>query len=190
MKKYFLYIGFLLLIASCNKPADTSSEKHEHPAPAVSSDTLRKTLPKEVHQQVGNAHLTLKYHAPVVKGRTIWGGLVPFDEVWVTGAHRATSLETNRDLMINEVAVPAGKYALFTIPGRDQWTFIVNKKWDQHLADEYNASDDVLRLNVSPTRLDTVAERLQYLIIPVDDSNAHLKMSWEKLSISIPVQVR
>ena len=75
----------------------------------------------------------IQYYAPAVRGRMIWGGLDPFDEVWVTGAHSATNWEFIKDIVINGQTIAAGKYAIFTIPDKDKWTIIINENWNQHL---------------------------------------------------------
>ena len=131
----------------------------------------------------------IKYHAPAVRGRTIWGGLVPYGEVWVTGAHSATSLELDKDITINGTKVLAGKYAFFTIPGQGKWTLIVNKNWDQHLADDYDAKEDIVRVDVTPETLRSVQERLKYSIIDNGNSEASISVSWEKLKVTLPVKL-
>ena len=88
--------------------------QHEgHGQSTAPADTLKKSIPKEVHAQLGKAHVMIKYHDPDVRGRMIWGGLVTYDEVWVTGAHRSTSLEVDRTFIVDKKEIPAGKYALF-----------------------------------------------------------------------------
>ena len=94
----------------------------------------------------------------------IWGELVPYDKIWVTGAHNATSLEVGKDFRVGDKTIPAGKYALFTIPGKEQWTVIINKNWNQHQADNYKQSEDMVRLNVKPETTGEVVERLKYEI--------------------------
>src|SRR5215831_4417267 len=111
------------------------SAQHDHQKTATPADTTKKSIPKEVHTEIDDAHIMIFYTAPAVRGRVIWGGLVPFDEVWVTGAHKATTLEFTSSIEINKTVIPPGKYAIFTIPRKEKWTFILNKKWDQHLAD-------------------------------------------------------
>lgn len=137
---------------------------------------------------IGDAHITIKYTAPVTKGRVIWGGLVPYNEVWVTGAHRATSFEISKDFTIGKQTIPAGKYAIFTIPGEETWTFILNKNWNQHLADDYNAGEDMLRIKVKPERSEENQERLLYAIESVSGTEANLQISWEKIRITIPLK--
>lgn len=189
------YIYPILIIASlasvaCQSPKENAA--HEHGTETETSaapDTVKKSIPKEAHAQIGGTHFTIKYHAPAVRGRTIWGGLVPYGEVWVTGAHSATSLEIDHDVTINGTSIPAGKYAFFTIPGQDKWTIIINKNWDQHLADEYDAKEDVARIDVTPEALQAVQERLKYSIIDKGKSQASIDVSWEKVKLSLPVKL-
>ena len=119
----------------------------------------------------------MNYYSPGVKNRTIWGGLVPYGEVWVTGAHNATSFRINQSFSIGDTKVDAGKYAIFTIPGKDEWIFILNKNYQQHLADHYKQEEDVLRSTVKPVWANTVTERLQYSVI-----ENKLVIAWEKWS--------
>jgi hypothetical protein len=170
---------------SCQSKKENTEHQHETEQTAQPADTLKKSIPKEEHAMIGDAHITIMYHAPAVRGRQIWGGLVPYGEVWVTGAHRATSFEINKDFEIGGKIIPAGKYALFTIPGQEKWTFIVNKKWDQHLADDYTEADDILRVEVTPQSSEQIQERLKYTVTG-SDKNGELTISWEKVKITIP----
>ncbi|HEY0680019.1 MAG TPA: DUF2911 domain-containing protein [Chitinophagaceae bacterium] len=154
--------------------------------PAV-TDTLKKSLPAVADAEINGKKITIRYHSPGVRNRVIWGGLVPYDQVWVTGAHLATSIESSGDMIINGKTIPAGKYALFTIPGKEQWTVILNKNWQQHLTDEYNASDDIVRLNVNPEAAPH-QERLMYSIAQNDGGRHVIEMKWEKISIRVPFE--
>jgi hypothetical protein len=108
--------------------------------------------------------------------------------VWVTGAHKATSLEVEKDFKVGDKTVPAGKYAIFSIPGKDQWTIIINKNWNQHLADDYSEADDVARVTVKPQTTEETTERLVYAIEPTGEKTANIIVSWEK--IRVPFEVR
>lgn len=164
--------------------------QHEQHSQSVSQpDTLKKSIPKEVHAQFGDAHMMIHYYAPAVRGRMIWGGLVPYDEVWVTGAHRATNWEFNKDIIIENQTLPAGKYSIFTIPGKDKWTIIINKKWDQHLADEYDIKEDVLRVTVIPESQNH-QERLTYALISNGNTMGQLNIAWEKIKIKLPFRIK
>ena len=187
-----LIVIAIFFFSSC-QPKKVDEQNHLHDSmssPLEQTDTLKKSVPKEAHAQIGNAHIMIKYHAPAVRGRTIWGGLVSYEDVWVTGAHRATTFEIDNSIIVDEKEIPAGKYALFTIPGKDKWKIILNSNWEQHLADEYDEKEDVIRLDVTPQQLPNVQERLHYEIIPDGQSKGLVTMAWEKVKISMPFQIK
>ena len=179
-------IAALALVSCGNKKQSEDHSQHTPSTEQPQADTVKKSIPKEEHAMIGDAHITIKYHAPAVRGRQIWGGLVPYGEVWVTGAHRATSFEINKDFKVGDTTIPAGKYALFTIPGEKTWTFIINKKWDQHLADEYAQAEDVVRLEVNPELVNN-QERLKYEIN--QEGSTSLTIRWEKVKLTIPFTI-
>src|SRR4029077_5149846 len=103
---------------------------------AISAFAQNPTLPAaspaaSVSQVFGLTKVNIEYHSPGVKGRTIWGNLVPYDSVWRTGANEATTIDFSTNVIIGGTKVKAGKYALFTIPGKDTWTIIINSEADQ-----------------------------------------------------------
>lgn len=138
---------------------------------------------------MGNTTIKINYHAPAVRGRTIWGGLVAYDAVWVTGAHKATTIEVGKDFKIGNKIIPAGKYALFTIPGKEEWTVIINKNWNQHLADDYAETEDVVRIKVKQQMTGNVTERLKYEIDKTAESTANITISWEKVKVAFGVEI-
>ncbi|GCC50274.1 DUF2911 domain-containing protein [Chryseotalea sanaruensis] len=148
-------------------------------------DTTKKSIPKEVHAQLGDSHHMIYYYAPAVRGRDIWGGLVPYGEVWVTGAHRATHWQFDKDIMIGTQRIPAGKYGVFTIPGKKEWVFILNKNWDQHLADDYDQNEDIIRIKVKAGKSNKNQERLAYYLNETGNKQNALIMSWEKIRIKV-----
>lgn len=186
----------LIALGSCTstsqeeQPQKTiATEIEEMPAAQVAQqDTIKGSIPSEATGSIGNANLKIKYHAPGVKGRIIWGGLVPYNQVWVTGAHMATSFETDKALIIDGKDLPAGKYALFTIPGENEWTVIFNRDWQQHLADKYNQKKDVLRVQVKPEELKQHQERLKYEILGNNSSEGDILIAWDKVGLTVPVR--
>jgi hypothetical protein len=193
MKKLsLLLISATLLIACNNNGSGNHKEGHNHDSagPVATKDTSKKSIPSEVNKRIDNADVKIKYHSPGVRGRVIWGGLVPYDEVWVTGAHSATTLEVNKDFQVNDKSIKAGKYAIFTIPGKEDWTVIINSNWDQHLADEYSEKDDLARLKVKPQMQQDISERLKYEIIQTGKDSATIAISWEKVRVEFPLVVR
>jgi hypothetical protein len=179
----------LMVLVSCNRKEEKEDSRHQHPADTpVATDTVRKSIPKSEHANIGKSHMMITYHAPAVRGRTIWGGLVPYNEVWVTGAHSATTFESNTDFVVGGKKLSAGKYGIFTIPGEDTWTIIFNSNWDQHLTDEYDEKDDVARFDVAPEKSEKLQERLRYAIVPHSDG-AVVSVRWEKIKVSFPVSI-
>jgi len=174
---------------SGQKTSDTPEEMIIKRTRKGEADTAKKSIKAYVKNNVNGVRIFISYHSPAVRDRIIWGGLVPYDKVWVTGAHTATSIEFEESFSINKNKIPAGKYAFFTIPGRDQWTMILNKNWDQHLADDYDEKDDVLRWTVIPETLSYVQERLMYDIDQTGERRCNIEMRWEKLMITIPIRI-
>lgn len=136
---------------------------------------------------IGGSRISLRYSSPGVKGREIWGKLVPYNKIWVTGANHATAITFDQEVEINKQKVPAGTYALFTIPGKSNWVVILNKDADQHLTDDYSKKEDVLRFTVKPIELSAVVQRLTYRISQKDETSAEISMAWEKLGVGFVV---
>ena len=135
---------------------------------------------------IGDAHIHIDYSAPSVRGRIIFGGLLAYGEVWQSGAHNATWIETNKDIIINENLLKSGKYGFFTIPNKDRWTIIFNKNWNQHGKDDYNENDDVFRIDVNPEISEEITEQLIYQVEKLNDKEGIISLSWEKVSIRFP----
>jgi hypothetical protein len=153
-----------------------------------STSNSKKTLSphKYAMAMIGDAHIHIDYSAPSVRGRIIFGGLLAYGEVWQSGAHNATWIETNRDILINENLLKAGKYGFFTIPTKDKWTIILNKNWNQHGKDDYNVDDDVLRFDVTPEISEQITEQLTYQVEKLNNKEGIISLSWEKVSLSFP----
>jgi len=190
MKRLFpLSFTLSILVACTNNESGGHGNTHQDSTSAA-KDNAPKSIPSETKKWIGNTNVTINYTAPAVRGRVIWGSLVPYGKVWVTGAHNATSLEVGKDFQVGDKSIPAGKYTIFTIPDKEEWTIIINKNWDQHLADEYSEVDDVVRLKVKPTATEEVIERLNYEIDQTGERTARIIISWEKLRVSFPIYIR
>ncbi|MCA9514192.1 MAG: DUF2911 domain-containing protein [Myxococcales bacterium] len=142
-----------------------------------------------VSQTVGVTDITVDYSSPGVKGRKIYGGLLPYGELWRTGANGATKLTVSRDVSILGHDVPAGTYAIFTIPGADSWTFIVNKNPNQGGTGDYDQKLDVFRAQVKPEAAPS-RERLTWLFANTTDDGTRLDLEWEATRISVPIAVK
>jgi len=158
-------------------------------SPALAQLDLPRPSPKAtVAQTVGLTDVTVTYCRPSVKGRTIWGGLVPYDQVWRTGANEATTITFTDDVTVEGTKLTAGTYGLFTIPGKDEWTVIFNKGAKQWGAYEYKQADDVLRIKVKPHG-DEFRELLTIWFPTVSTDSAILAICWEKVAVSVPIGV-
>ena len=191
MIRLIIFIAISVFFFACSNNNTDSHEGHFDSAHLKNSakDTVKKSIPSETKKFIGNTDIKINYHAPAVRGRSIWGGLVAYDAVWVTGAHKATTIEVGEDFIIGGKAIPAGKYALFTIPGKEDWLVIINKNWDQHLADDYSEGDDVVRIKVRPQITNELIERLKYEIDQTGERSANIIISWEKLKVPFGIEV-
>jgi hypothetical protein len=143
-----------------------------------------------VKQTVGFTNITIEYSRPGVKGRTIWGGLVPYNAVWRAGANEATKITFATDVKINGKKLKAGSYSFFAIPTEKNWTLIFNKVADQWGAFEYNDVEDALRVEVTPEKENNCwQEWLAYTITKTSDKTAVVRLEWEKLKVLFTVEV-
>ncbi|HSG38638.1 MAG TPA: DUF2911 domain-containing protein [Thermoanaerobaculia bacterium] len=149
---------------------------------------IPRESPRAVERlNIGISSVEITYHRPAVKGRTIWGDLVPYGEVWRLGANDATTLEISDPMKIAGREVPAGKYGLFAIPGPEAWTLILNKRAQQWGAYFYKAEEDFLRFEVKP-ETGPFTEWMTFDIDPEGRDKARIGFAWEKLRFSIPVE--
>ncbi len=142
----------------------------------------------KVTQTVGLTEITIEYSSPGVKGRKIWGGLVPYGEAWRAGANQATKITFAKDVTVGGTSVSAGSYAFLAIPTPNEWTLILNKDFNQFGAFSYKPELDVVRIQVQPKAI-AHRERLAYLISDFTDDAASLDLEWEKLRVSLPVKL-
>ncbi|MEX1212437.1 MAG: DUF2911 domain-containing protein [Balneolaceae bacterium] len=172
------------------EPAMTEDQQPSSDQPQESANEAGEDAPlspeRTAMANVGDTHVHMVYSAPSVRGREIWGNLVDYDQVWVTGAHMATSVEFANDMILAGETVPAGKYAFFTIPGQGTWTVILNENWDQHLADDYDPALDVLRFEVTPG-MHEFTEQLTFEIFGTPEGDGFIEFSWEELTLRIPI---
>lgn len=156
----------------------------------IKVDSLKGSPHRMVMANIGESHVHIEYSSPGVKNRIIWGGLVPYDQVWVAGAHQATTIDFSKDVTVMGKPIKAGTYAFFTIPGKEKWTAILNTRFDQHLADQYNQQEDVARFEVTPVTLGQQVQRLSYTVEPATDTSGAISFAWDKLKISLPVSAK
>ena len=154
--------------------------KLEFPAPSPSAN---------VKQRVGITDIELSYGRPSMKGRKIFGGLVPYGEVWRTGANTATKITFSTDVKLGGAAVPAGSYALYTIPGADEWTVILNKVTGQWGSYQYDAANDLVRVKAKPMTLTNPVETLGIGFGDLRDSSATMYLTWEKVRVPLKLEI-
>ena len=186
---------------------------------AVVATNAQLRLPRpsqwaSVTQTIGVTDITINYSRPAVKGRPIFGEvsendnyvkgeatlddqykrpkdmvIVPYGHVWRTGANEATQFITTDDVLINGQKLPAGKYSLHTVPGKDEWTIIFNSDAGQWGSFDYDASKDVLRVKTKPQWVNDNQELLLYSFEPTADNATNVNIRWEKVRVPFTVQV-
>lgn len=138
-------------------------------------------------QTIGLLEVTINYSRPNVKGRKIWNGLVPYNEVWRTGADEATTILFSEDCIVNKNPVPAGKYSLFTIPGETEWIIILNKVNKQWGAFNYDSTKDLLRFKVIPEQNNFI-ESMNLYFNNINVNTGVLNLVWEKVKVSFTIE--
>ncbi len=183
MKKALKWIGIvvaslaiLLFIASRVLQSQTKKHSPEDTVELVSGDT----------------EISVFYNRPSKKGREIFGGLVPYNEVWRTGANEATTFTTNKDLVIDGQTLAAGKYTLWTIPDEDNWAVIFNKKmygWGVGFNGEAsrNPDADALKTMVPVEKLNQAVEMFT---IAIENNPLVLTLSWDQTKVSVPMEAK
>jgi hypothetical protein len=148
----------------------------------------RPSPPATATGKVDGATITINYSSPGVKGRQIWGSLVPYDQVWRAGANEATIFETDKDIKVEGKALKAGKYSLYAIPGQKDWTFIFNSQtgqWGVKMdgSTTEDPAKDVLRVTVKPKKSKSLNERLAYVI-----DKEGFALLWENLEVPVSIK--
>ncbi len=174
----FFRIGFVflltLILLTNNSPAQTRNVQVSPAATAV--------------QTVGITDITVTYHRPGVKGRVIWGELVPYDQIWRTGANNATTIEFSTEVTVAGTKIAAGKYSLFTIPAREEWTIIINKNTTLSGTDGYKQEEDVVRFKIKPQATEH-QEWMMFTFENLSKSSADLVLCWEKMKVAFTINV-
>ena len=189
MRKLLTLLCFAILFVGCKN--QTKIENKEMQNQQVKPSKKKVLSPHATAMaMIGDAHIHMDYSSPGVRGRIIFGGLLAYDSVWQAGAHNATWLETNKDLMIDGKKLPAGKYGFFTIPSKEEWTLIFNRNWEQHGKDEYNAKEDILRFKVKPIISETITEHLEYKVKKKANNEGEISLAWEKVIVDFNIIVK
>jgi hypothetical protein len=175
MKKITLIL--LVLTLAFFSGLQAQDLKFPRPSPASS-----------ISQTVGVAEVNMAYSRPGVKDRVIWGDLVPYDKVWRTGANEPTTIEFSTDVMLGDNKLTAGKYGLFTIPGKDEWTFIFSKKINHWQTYSDKDAGDVVQVKVKPMAA-SHCEWLRFDFQDLSADSAKVILHWEKLMVAFTFKV-
>jgi len=174
MKRILFLSAFALSVAMT---ADAQTLRTPAPSP---TQTLR--------QDFGLSNVELSYSRPGMKGRKIFGDLVPYDKVWRTGANQATTITFGDDVTIGDKKVPAGKYGLLTIPGKDNWTVIITKQLDVTSPTAYQEAQEVVRVSAKPMALPFSVQSFTITFDNVTSTSMELGMLWDKTMVSVPIK--
>jgi hypothetical protein len=157
---------------------------------AQEDKSQRPSPPDSVTGNVGGATIKINYSSPSVKGRQIWGSLVPYGKIWRAGANEATIFETDKDIKVEGKNLPAGKYSLFATPGEKEWTIIFNKQtgqWGIKRSGDANLdrANDAVVVTVKPKKSTTMHERLVYVI-----NNKGFALEWDNLEVPVSIKAK
>ncbi|MFT5916597.1 MAG: hypothetical protein ACJAWV_000005 [Flammeovirgaceae bacterium] len=174
-----LLFSTLLLIscgANSQEKEDTKSEQKLSPY-------------AEAEVKINKTNIKINYSSPRAKGREIWNGLVEYGEVWRTGADEASTLEVSNDIMIEGQPLPKGKYAIFTIPEKEEWTIIFNKEFEQWGAFNYKEKEDALRVKIKPVSMNTMTENMSFFLLETGKLEGEMKIAWGKIQAPISITI-
>ncbi|MCC6721959.1 MAG: DUF2911 domain-containing protein [Bacteroidia bacterium] len=175
MKKKSIFISIILLIISINNTLGQIS------TPRLSPHCV-------ITQEVGFNEITIDYCRPSVKGRVIFGDVVPFGKIWRTGANASTKLKFKDEVIVEGKEVPAGEYTLYTIPEKDEWTIIlhtVNTYWG--VGKDYNETDDFMRFKVKSTILNHKIETMAIEISDITNNSCYLEIKWDNTLVKFKI---
>lgn len=148
--------------------------------------TPRPSPDATVSQMVGITKITVDYSSPAVKGRKIWGELVPYDKVWRTGANEVTSITFSTPVKVNGNDLPAGTYGIHIIPGMQDWQIIFSGDTKIDDPSDYDKSKDKLTIKVKPVE-NSFTERMAFTITDMDENSANVNLIWERIKVSFNV---
>lgn len=170
--------NFLLLLAAPVMFASSAFAQLQLPQPSPTAS---------VSQTVGLTTITIDYSSPGVKERKVFGGLVPYNEVWRTGANSATTITFSNDVTIGGTKVPKGKYSILSVPGAAEFTFIINKDIAVSVG-SYKKEDDVVRVTAKPVSCE-FRERMAFMFSNFSDQKTSVDLEWERTRVSFEVNV-
>lgn len=140
-------------------------------------------------QQIGFGEVELKYSRPSARGRLIFGGIVPYGEMWRTGAHDATTIKFSEAVKLNGNDIPAGTYSFFTIPNQNEWTIVINKATEMHGTSDYTQEQDLVRFTVKPEKSSRYYETFTIEVNDFTKEEAGLFLLWENTQVKLTIKM-
>ncbi|MFN0241798.1 MAG: DUF2911 domain-containing protein [Planctomycetota bacterium] len=187
MKRHILLGAFVAL--SALTATFMASPSHAQAGEAKPLELPSASPAASLKQRVGLTDVELEYSRPSMKGRKIFGGLVPYGEIWRTGANAATKVTFSGDVKFGGQAVPAGSYALVTLPTASEWTVILSKVVGQWGSYAYDQKNDLVRVSVKPVALADAVETMTISVLAVRDDSAVLAIDWDKTRIPVKIEI-
>jgi len=157
----------------------------------IHAQSLRIPSPsptETIRQDFGLSTIEISYSRPGIKGRKIFGDLVPYGKVWRTGANQATTISFGDDVTIGDTKVPAGKYGLLTVPGTDEWYFIITRQLDVTNPAAYKIDQDVVRVKVRAQEFPFPIESFSMLFSNITPTSCDLALLWDKTLVALPIK--
>jgi len=170
-KFFFCSAALLTLIVAQAQPLKT-------PAPSPT---------QTIKQEFGISNVELTYSRPNVKGRKVFGDLVPYGKLWRTGANAATRIKFADDVKIGGADVKAGEYVLYTVPTENEWEVVINKGLNNWGIDGYKQEEDVARVKVKPTKLNEAQETFTMQFVNIKPNGTDLQIAWDKTAVNVPI---
>jgi hypothetical protein len=172
-------LGITLLLAGNLSAQDDMAPFH---IPTTNPEAM-------VQQYLASTRIEIKYHRPSVRDRVIFGGLVPYDKVWRTGSDAATTVSFSTPVEIEGARVEAGAYELFTIPGKEYWTVILQNAQSQWGSYSYDPSDDAARVDVKPVVLDASVESFTISVDDIKPNTAIINITWDRVRVPVRITI-
>ena len=175
----FVVLAAAVLLSRAAAAQTAAQAAIETPAPSPKA---------RVEQRVGITDVSIDYSSPGVKGRKIWGEVVPYDKVWRAGANAPTKLTVSRDFAFGGTQVKAGSYSVFVTPGKKTWTVALNTDLNA-TQDSHDDKNDVARVVVTPAALPALRERLIYVFSDTQDDRTDVDLEWERVRIRVAIAI-
>lgn len=179
LKSLLLSISLVVLAVLCTNQLTLAQER--------ANEEARVSPNASVSQTIGTTEVIITYGRPAVNNRIIFGDLVPFDQIWRTGANEATTITFSDDVTVEGEKLEAGTYGLFTVPGEDTWTIVFNENPTQWGAFDYNSDEDALRVEVEPEKAPPM-EQMMFYFEDVTEESGTIVLHWDDVKVPFTVK--